>query len=94
MLVRVTGGISRELGRLYPADGTAVCGIKPVRTIGGWRRLDTAGRKEPLASQVGGIVGRAQSYHSAQPLLSAHEDRKNCPGFRQRWQSSSQLILV
>lgn len=41
MLVRVTGGISRDEGGLYPVE-TAECGVKPVRTIGGWSRVEIA----------------------------------------------------
>lgn len=44
MLVRVTGGISRVVGALYPvaAAEACVCGTRPVRTIGGCRRVDMA----------------------------------------------------
>lgn len=43
ILVRVTGGISRAVGGLCALDdGAEVCGMSPVRTMGGWRRVDMA----------------------------------------------------
>jgi hypothetical protein len=42
MFVKVTGGISREEGGLYPVEETEVCGVNPVRTIGGWRSVEIA----------------------------------------------------
>lgn len=43
MLVKATGGISRAVGGLCALDaGAEVCGMSPVRTIGGWRRVDIA----------------------------------------------------
>jgi len=43
MLVRATGGMSRVVGALCAADaGNDVCGRRPVRTIGGWSRVDMA----------------------------------------------------
>lgn len=42
MLVSVTGGMSRELGGLYPEVVTALWGTSPVRTIGGWRSVEIA----------------------------------------------------
>ena len=42
MFVRVTGGISRDDGGLYPVAAAEACGVKPVRTIGGWRRVEIA----------------------------------------------------
>lgn len=44
IFVRVTGGISRVDGGLYPVEDTAVCGVKPVRTIGGWSRVEMAAK--------------------------------------------------
>lgn len=34
--------MSRVDGGLYPAEATELCGIRPVRTIGGWRRVAMA----------------------------------------------------
>lgn len=43
MFVRVTGGISRAVGGLWALEaGADVCGIRPVRTIGGCSRVDIA----------------------------------------------------
>jgi hypothetical protein len=43
MFERVTGGMSRVVGALWVADaGMEVCGRRPVRTIGGWRRVEIA----------------------------------------------------
>ena len=39
----MTGGISRAVGGLCALDaGAEVCGMRPVRTIGGWRRVEIA----------------------------------------------------
>lgn len=44
MFVKVTGGISRVVGALNPAAAAdaCVCGNSPVRTIGGWSRVEMA----------------------------------------------------
>lgn len=43
MLVSVTGGISRAVGGLWALEGgTEVWGTRPVRTMGGCRRVDMA----------------------------------------------------
>ena len=44
MLVRATGGMSFVVGALKPAAAVeaAVCGSKPVRTMGGWRSVEMA----------------------------------------------------
>lgn len=41
MFVRVTGGMSLFEGS-FCALGPAACGTRPVRTIGGWRRVAMA----------------------------------------------------
>ena len=64
MLVRVTGGMSLDDGALYALDGEAeVCGRSPVRTIGGWRRVDIAidvNNESERETKASGILN---SYH-------------------------------
>jgi hypothetical protein len=56
IFVRVTGGMSRAVGGLCALDaGAEVCGIKPVRTMGGCRRVDMA-RMLLVAERPGEIV--------------------------------------
>ena len=52
MFVNVTGGISRDEGGLYPVVDTAVWAVKPVRTIGGCRRVEIASPKVLLVRPV------------------------------------------
>lgn len=41
--MRATGGMSREVGGLCALDaGAEVWGIRPVRTMGGWSRVEIA----------------------------------------------------
>jgi hypothetical protein len=43
IFVRATGGMSRAVGGLCALDaGAEVWGMRPVRTIGGWRRVEIA----------------------------------------------------
>lgn len=42
MLVKVTGGISREDGGLKLAEDVALLVVRPVRMIGGWRSVEMA----------------------------------------------------
>ena len=43
MLVRVTGGMSLDEGGLWALEAdAAVCGTRPVRTMGGWSRVEMA----------------------------------------------------
>jgi hypothetical protein len=43
IFVRATGGMSRAVGGLCALDaGAEVWGMRPVRTIGGWRSVDIA----------------------------------------------------
>jgi hypothetical protein len=42
MLVNVTGGMSRWVGALNPDVEVAVCGCRPVRTMGGNRSVEIA----------------------------------------------------
>ena len=52
MFVNVTGGISRDEGGLYPVVDTAVWAVKPVRTIGGCRRVEIASAEMSSARLV------------------------------------------
>jgi hypothetical protein len=42
IFVKVTGGMSRDDGGLYPVAETAVWVVKPVRIIGGCKRVEMA----------------------------------------------------
>jgi hypothetical protein len=65
ILVNVTGGISFAVGGLCALDaGADVCGRRPVRTIGAWRRVDMAVKSKPL---VAGYMTRAM--HTILPCL-------------------------
>lgn len=50
MFVRVTGGMSREDGGLKPVADVALWAVRPVRMIGGWRRVEMA--VEVLVNQI------------------------------------------
>lgn len=65
MLVRVTGGMSLVDGSLKP-EGTGALGSNPVRDMGGWSKVEMAGRGIcQLASD-----GRGRwSYGKPVPLL-------------------------
>lgn len=61
IFVNVTGGMSREDGGLYPVADTAVWGVRPVRTIGGWSSVEMAAKALTSQFATSGLVSGKQT---------------------------------
>ena len=88
MFVKVTGGISRVDGGLKPVADAALWAVRPVRMIGGWRRVEIA--MWELAKGAAIEVCEATNHSDQTPRLR-HGDGKS-PKHLQCWLSSSRLI--